>query len=286
LSGGARYVLEHVGAARVFRWASAARTRRCATWASIFPRLRRPQRQRLQFALEAGPLRDLSDEADPVQAIQVLAVRYLLTKDKWRRRGRTYPLVYSDAHSYVYENKQPLPRAFVVHQAVRPAVQRRRWPISNAVPRPRQTVVLESEPEETPPPWPREHAGGQHAEIVAENPQHLELEASLSADSYLVLLDTFYPGWTATVDGQPPHLPGRLPGPGRFVLPARTPSVLSTSPGHFGGVGWPCSPLLFCGGRLSFTPQMLSLGFRLFLAPSRLIKREFPAAETGRSHSE
>lgn len=207
LSGGARYVLEHVGAARVFPLGVSGEDESARNLGQYFPSAYGVHSASgYSSPLKLARYENFLDEADPVQAIQVLAVRYLLTEGQMGADvAATYPLVYSDAHSYVYENKQPLPRAFVVHQAVlagSPAealafFQRRTLD-------PRQTVVLESEPEETPPALaPLNTPASSTVEIVAENPQQLEIEASLSADGYLVLLDTFFPGWEATVDGQP-----------------------------------------------------------------------------------
>ena len=43
------------------------------------------------------------------------------------------------------------------------------------------------------------------AEIVIDDPEHVEVEAEVRGSSaiYLVLADTFDPGWTCEVDGQP-----------------------------------------------------------------------------------
>lgn len=207
LSGGARYVLDHVGGARVFPLSVSGEDEAVRNLGQYFPSAYSVHSASgYSSPLKLARYETFLDEADPVQAIQVLAVRYLLTEGQMGADvAATYPLVYSDAHSYVYENKQPLPRAFVVHAAVRagsPAealahFQRRTLD-------PRQTVVLESQPEETPPALtPVNVAATSTAEIIAENPQQLEIEASLSADGYLVLLDTFFPGWEATVDRQP-----------------------------------------------------------------------------------
>jgi hypothetical protein len=45
-------------------------------------------------------------------------------------------------------------------------------------------------------------AGGS-ATIVGEGPNELVVEASASSDGWLLLADTFYPGWTAEIDGRP-----------------------------------------------------------------------------------
>jgi uncharacterized membrane protein YfhO len=66
---------------------------------------------------------------------------------------------------------------------------------------PRQTVVIETA---GPLPQPDPATGsGDLVTISREHPQAVEIQASLSSAGYLVLLDSFYPGWAATVDGRP-----------------------------------------------------------------------------------
>jgi uncharacterized membrane protein YfhO len=62
-------------------------------------------------------------------------------------------------------------------------------------------VILEAE---TPlPPLAGGDLAAGTATIIRQNPQRLEIETALPGDGYLVLLDTFYPGWIASVDDQP-----------------------------------------------------------------------------------
>jgi len=46
-------------------------------------------------------------------------------------------------------------------------------------------------------------AAGDHAEIVAYTPERVEIQTRNTNRALLVLSDSAYPGWTATVDGQP-----------------------------------------------------------------------------------
>lgn len=48
-------------------------------------------------------------------------------------------------------------------------------------------------------------AGRQGASVVDEDSQRVIVQAELMQDGYLVLLDSDYPGWRVTINGQPPR---------------------------------------------------------------------------------
>lgn len=100
----------------------------------------------------------------------------------------------------IYENVDNLPRAYVVHSArvipddgVAIAAMRERTF------RPADTVILAQEPARL--------VGGargtDRVEIVRYAPEHIVIRTETEDDGYLVLSDSYYPGWQAWLDGSP-----------------------------------------------------------------------------------
>jgi len=99
-------------------------------------------------------------------------------------------------------NGLALPRAYLATQVeIRPdliaAMSRMRDPSFD----PRRAVILE-EGISPPGPMPPD-AAIQPVDIVEETPASVRLRVTTPSAGYLVLLDSYYPGWEATVDGSP-----------------------------------------------------------------------------------
>ena len=129
--------------------------------------------------------------------LDLLNVRYVLTEEKLELPH--YTLVY-EGELRIYRNDDALPRAFVVFQAR--TVDRRS--LLDALPEvdPRQAVLLEQEPQgwtplATPPPAPP-------VEFVEMSPNQVQLRVDMPAPGFLVLADSYAPGWVAytRADGQ------------------------------------------------------------------------------------
>jgi hypothetical protein len=103
-----------------------------------------------------------------------------------------------EGDSYVvFENSNAMPRAFVVGQT---QVWDKQSDPAKALAdlRPREEVLMSVE--FLPPGRRAEFA---EARVVEHTPNRVVVEADLPAVGYLVLTDTWYPGWTATANGQP-----------------------------------------------------------------------------------
>ncbi len=105
----------------------------------------------------------------------------------------------------VYENLTPLPRAFLVGNSRTYATDEDAW---NAVIAPtfdpRTTAHLTSPPDSTDTP-PTLNNGAPQGSVNLTRPNDDELIATVETDreAILVLSEVAYPGWRATVDGQP-----------------------------------------------------------------------------------
>lgn len=134
-----------------------------------------------------------------------------------------------------FDNPHALPRAFVTHRArpAPPADELLAILADDAFDPLRESWV---EGDAGLPPHPDAPPRGVPARIVRDEPTVVELEATLAAPGLVVLADTHFPGWTATVDGTPApilatnHLFRGVPAPAgthrvRFVY--RPPMLLA-----------------------------------------------------------
>jgi len=134
--------------------------------------------------------------------LDLLNVKYILTKQEL---GGKWELVYRDGDGMnVYQNRNVIPRAFVVHQAeyvdnAEESLAR----LTDGQFDYHTTAILEEGPITTislpdePVPTPAE------VHIIHYEPERVEVQTQTSADGVLVLTDGYDPGWQAELDGQP-----------------------------------------------------------------------------------
>ena len=101
----------------------------------------------------------------------------------------------------VFENPTVLPRAFVTYRT-RPAPASPD-PLLLAISRPAFDPLVESYVEGDAPTASPDAPRGHPARFVHDGESEVELEATLERPGLVVLADSFYPGWHATVDGRP-----------------------------------------------------------------------------------
>jgi hypothetical protein len=125
----------------------------------------------------------------------------LAREPPWRKVFRPPGVMFA-----VFENPAPLPRAYVAADAVPVASGREALDaIARSSFDPRRSVVIEglgavlererSDPTAAPPIT--------RARIRSYRASEVVVEANAARDGYLVLTDTFYPGWKVSVDGRP-----------------------------------------------------------------------------------
>ena len=140
---------------------------------------------------QAEPERDLSIEnGSPNLALGLI------------QRDETLPVAYQDQNATIYHNLRVFPRAFLVDRVTSASslqealIETRRlgWDT-------RDSLVLEGTPPELSLLKSASNASGD-AEIEQYTPEEVTVQVRASNPSFLVLTDTFYPGWNAYVDGE------------------------------------------------------------------------------------
>jgi hypothetical protein len=108
----------------------------------------------------------------------------------------------SDGTPHIYANLAVRPRVWVARDVVvQPAEQTLAWMREHAAMQ-GDTVVLDEEPPEGARPLP---ASGR-AEIVTYDATRVVINVSMPGDGFVVLADTWFPGWRAEVDGDATHV--------------------------------------------------------------------------------
>jgi len=153
--------------------------------------------ERYQAFLDSAP-----DYFDRVH--DLLNIRYVMARGplEFKEGGPKLAVSAELEGLWIYRRPNALSRAFIVHDArvvaddaaARAALHAPEFVIS-------QTVTLPAAP-----PCAMEAptaSAEETAQVVGESPNHLELTTRSASAGLLVLSETYYPGWRATVDGQP-----------------------------------------------------------------------------------
>jgi hypothetical protein len=147
--------------------------------------------------------------------LDLLNVRYIIVpnrvgqyRDDVRQLRDHLPTVYMDSDVRVLENTAALPRAWLVHDARLVGEGEALSLLAEGKIDPRQVALFEGQLDDTlntqlaslsQPPITTTDS----VEITARAPERLLLTTSSAAAGLLVLSELTYPGWKATVDGQP-----------------------------------------------------------------------------------
>ena len=135
-------------------------------------------------------------------AMQLLGVRYFVAVNQPNPDPSQFETVYSNDVT-IFRYLPARERALVVSDfQVEPDPAAVLKQVRSGIFDPQRTLLLEEKPEQALPPPPGS-AATNSVRFVADEADTVSVEADLSQPGFLLLLDTYFPGWTATVNGQP-----------------------------------------------------------------------------------
>lgn len=146
-----------------------------------------------------------SDLPDETNLLNLLNVKYVISPKDFKAKG--YNLVRKNKKVNIYENKNVLPRVFLVNNAV---IIKDEYEILETLKRrgfdPSKEVILEEElsfsgavPEGM---TTRSRKGEDKAIILEYSPNKVIIKTKVDTSKFLVLSDSYYPGWKVYVDGR------------------------------------------------------------------------------------
>ncbi|MCS7002160.1 MAG: YfhO family protein, partial [Dehalococcoidia bacterium] len=126
----------------------------------------------------------------------LLNVRYVLGPPEAVFEPAKFERVLADGPVVVYRNRHALPRVWLAPDAeIAPSHEAAFAAVHRAGFDPRRTVILER--------GPAQRGGSGDVAIVERHSDRLTVRAQAPQGGYLVLSETWYPGWEASVNGQP-----------------------------------------------------------------------------------
>jgi len=133
----------------------------------------------------------------------LLNTKYLITSKKIA--GTNLRLIFDDSYVKIYEDLHALPRAWVVSEAkVLKTKEEIFKELMNPEFDPKKTVILEEEYriQNTEYRTQNTEHRKEKAEIIEYQPEKVIVKAKINKSGFLVLSDTYYPGWKVFVDGK------------------------------------------------------------------------------------
>ncbi len=154
---------------------------------------------------------DVLREGAESPLMDLLGARYIVVPAEPLPKDREYlrefelefPVVYEDGQAKVLENREALPRAWIVHSARRVGGGEALKLLESGATRPLETALLEVEP---PALDPSAAPSDDRVSVTAYEADRVEIEAEAGGAGLLVLAEVYYPAWRAYVDGEPAPL--------------------------------------------------------------------------------
>jgi hypothetical protein len=136
------------------------------------------------------------------ESFRLLSVKYVLSSKPSFQSDRDFELVYTNGVN-IYRYKKCLPRALPVFECEVKSPPEILAAVRTPTFDPAKTLLLDQSPEISPVrDAPTGSASNAPVEIASCQPDEVKITADMPRPGFLLLLDTYFPGWTATVDGR------------------------------------------------------------------------------------